>query len=83
MINLLANAAENQKGELIKKLVAARDSRRAFVEILKSNGSIEYSFDRAKQYTSKAIGELSPLSNSPAKDGLVKTANYIIERVTL
>jgi len=83
VINLLANTAENQKGEVIKKLVAARDSRHAFVEILKSNGSIEYSFERAKQYVSKALSELSPLGDSPAKDALIKTAGYITERVTL
>ncbi len=83
VINLLANTPENQKGELIKKLVAAGDSRRAFAEILKSNGSIEYSFERAKQYISKATSELSPLSGSPAKDALVKTAGFITERVTL
>jgi octaprenyl-diphosphate synthase len=83
VINLLANTPENQKGELIKKLMAASDSKHAFAEILKSNGSIEYSFDRAKQYVSKATGELSPLASSPAKDALVKTANYIAERVTL
>ncbi len=83
VINLLANTPENQKGELIKKLVAARDSRHVFAEILKSNGSIEYSFNRAKQYISKATSELSPLSGSPAKDALIKTASFITERVSL
>jgi len=83
VINLLTNTPENQKGEVIKKLITARDSRHAFAEILKSNGSIEYSFNRAKEYVSKATSELSPLASSSAKDALVKTANYIVERVTL
>lgn len=81
VINLLSNTPENQKGELIKKLMSARDSKRAFAEILKSNGSIEYSFNRAKEFVSKAISELSSLNDSPAKDALVKTAGFIVERV--
>jgi octaprenyl-diphosphate synthase len=83
VINLLANTEENQKGEMIKKLVSASDSKHAFAEILKSNGSLEYSFSRAKEYVSKATSELAPLAGSPAKDALIKTANFITERVTL
>ena len=83
VINLLSNTEENQKGEMIKKLVSASDSKHAFAEILKSNGSLEYAFSRAKEYVSKAASELSPLSDSPAKDALIKTASFITERVTL
>jgi octaprenyl-diphosphate synthase len=83
VIRLLANTKENQKGELIKKLVTARGSKRAFAEILKSNGSLEYAYGRAKEYVSKATGGLSELKDSAAKESLIKTANYVTERVTL
>jgi geranylgeranyl pyrophosphate synthase len=83
VIRLLANTKENQKGELIKKLVTARGSKRAFAEILKSNGSLEYAYGRAKEYISKATGGLSELKDSAAKESLIKTANYVAERVTL
>jgi octaprenyl-diphosphate synthase len=83
VIHLLANAEENQKGELIKKLVAARDSKRTFVEILKSNGSLEYAYCMAKEYVSKAAVGLSKFEDSAAKESLIKTANYVTERVTL
>ncbi len=83
VIHLLANIGENQKRGLIEKLVTARDSKRAFAEILKSSGSLEYACDRAKEYISKATGKLSELKDSAAKDSLIETANYITERVTL
>jgi octaprenyl-diphosphate synthase len=83
VIHLLASTEGNQKGELIKKLVTVRDSRRAFAEILKSNGSLEYAYGRAKEYISKATKQLSELKDSAAKQSLIETANYIIERVSL
>jgi octaprenyl-diphosphate synthase len=83
VIHLLANTEENQKRELINKLMAARDSKRAFAEILKSSGSLEYAYGRAKEYISKATGELSELKDSAAKESLKSTANYVTERVTL
>jgi octaprenyl-diphosphate synthase len=91
VIRLLANTKENQKGELIKKLVTARGSsprgeaagKRAFAEILKSNGSLEYAYGRAKEYVSKATGGLLELKDSAAKESLKSAANYVTERVTL
>ncbi len=83
VIHLLENTEENQKQELIKKLVTARDSKRAFAEILKSNGSLDYAYGRAKEYVSKAKGRLLELKDSAAKESLIKTANYVTERVTL
>jgi octaprenyl-diphosphate synthase len=91
VIRLLANTEENQKGELIKKLVMARGSsprseaagKGAFAEILKSNGSLEYAYGRAKEYVSKATGGLSELKDIAAKESLKSAANYVIERVTL
>jgi octaprenyl-diphosphate synthase len=83
VIHLLASTKENQKEELIKKLVTVRDSKRAFAEILKSSGSLEYAYSRAKEYILKATRGLSELKNSSAKESLIETTNYITERVTL
>ncbi len=83
VIHLLAGAEENQKGKLINKMVSVRDNKRAFAEILRSTNSLEYAYNRAKEYVARATGWLSELKDSAAKDCLVKTANYVVERVVL
>jgi octaprenyl-diphosphate synthase len=83
VINLLENTAENRKDEMIKKLITARDSKRAFAKILKSNGSLEYAYGRAKEYVSGATKALLSLRDNSAKEALSKTANFITERVAL
>lgn len=83
VIHLLAGTEENQKIKLIEKLITNSDSKEAFAEILKSGGSLEYTYGRAKEYISNATEQLSELKSSAAKESLIKTANYITDRVTL
>ena len=83
VINMLENTQENQKGEVIKKLIVARDSKSAFSEILKSNGSLEYAYSRAKEYVSGATNALSSLKDNSVIEALSKTANFITERVVM
>lgn len=56
------------------------DNIEALITFAKAQGGIEYAEQRMKEYRDKAVEVLCELPDSPARQSLIRLANYIIER---
>ncbi len=79
-IHLLQNAGAEQRQIIEGWLADPVNSRTRLLDVLDSHGSLEYSRRRARDYAAGAIGVLSDLPESDAKDALIETARFIIRR---
>ena len=80
LIHLLAKVDEKEKASVMEKLNAGIGDKDALVDILKTHGSLEYAQNRAQEFVANAVTALTHLGKSDAKDALVETARFAIDR---
>ena len=83
VIHLLDVADEAEKRNLKSKLNAFRIDKKPLVQMLRSRGSLEYAQSRARQFVAKAVDSLADLKESDAKDALIETAEFVVNRAAL
>ncbi len=83
VIHLLDVVDEAEKRNLKSKLNAFRIDKRPLVQMLRTCGSLEYAQSRARQFAAKAVESLADLKESDAKDALIETAEFIINRAVV
>ena len=66
---------------LIRDIVDHPEYRDEIVAFVKSNGGIEYAVQQLEKYVGKAVGALSVLEDSRAKEMLVELAHFTARRV--
>ena len=83
VIHLLGNLDKSDREKIIKSYFEENDSvsdKNTLIDILKSNGSLEYAANKAQQYVSNAIASLEKLPENPAKKALIETAKFMANR---
>jgi len=81
LIHLLKTIDKREKTEIIEKLGAEPYTLNAnLIEMLRSYGSLEYAQSRAKEFVANAIESLTGLKDSDAKDALLETAKFMVDR---
>jgi octaprenyl-diphosphate synthase len=76
VIHLLGVVDEKGKNAVINSLC----DKSGLVEMLRSYGSVEYSYSKAQEFVAKAIAPLASLRESEAKEALIETARFIGRR---
>jgi octaprenyl-diphosphate synthase len=85
VIHLLRTADKSKRSEIIKFCMdedKCNNSREILKEMLKESGSLEYTSKTAQKYVSLAIHALDDLSHSEAKNALIETARFMIDRTS-
>lgn len=59
---------------------ASREHLNQLVGLITENGALEYTFQRARESSQRALSSLTRFPNSPARQSLEKLAGYILER---
>jgi len=83
VIHLLRVVREKEKNSVVDELDAAGADKEVLVKMLRSYGSLEYAHGRAQEFVGKAIQALADLKESDAKNGLIGTAKFVADRVTI
>lgn len=73
--------AHHLKGKTQCAMRTTQYGREAFVEMLRSCGSLEYGHSRAQEFAKKAIAALTDFGAGDAKDALIETAEFAGRRV--
>jgi len=80
-IHLLMTVDESERNSMIKKLTAFAGNKKVLLEVLKSHGSLEYACNKAQVFAAKAVDELAGLKTGDAKEALIETAGFVVDRV--
>lgn len=73
-------AERDQLLGILKPEVRKRVRTSSVIKLLEKSKSIDYSYQRAGDYASRAEKELASISDSPAKDSLIKLCDYVVQR---
>ena len=82
-VNALENATSDQKSILTKSLgnnKATDDDIKETLQLFRDIQSIDYAKNKAIEYSNKAKTQLELITDSPAKQLLIKLADYSIQR---
>jgi octaprenyl-diphosphate synthase len=85
LIHLLNAVDEKEKNNIINTFLNRKDSqydKRALVETLNRNGSLEYAHSRAREFITTAKQALTGLKQSNFKEALIETAEFMVARVS-
>ena len=82
LIRLIQLVDDKKKGEVFKifKSEMRTDKYRVLLALIREYGTLDYSFDRARQFSEKARLELSVFPDTPGKRSLERLAEYVLER---
>ncbi|MBI5324719.1 MAG: polyprenyl synthetase family protein [Ignavibacteriae bacterium] len=83
LIYSLSNVSRKQTKEilsLLKSKKIKKDEIKKIVTFVKENGGIEYSRDKAKEFSTKAVDKLNIFKDSPAKKSLTVLTDFVIDR---
>lgn len=81
VVNALANADEADRERLLTILKEEGDENVSeALEIMEKYGSIEYTWQLAQEDVNQAKKLLDILDDSPAKDALIRIADFVVER---
>ncbi len=83
VIHLLRTVDESEKNAIIDAYLENKDiqhDRDALVKILDRCSSLEYARRRTREYIDAAIQYLDDLDKNDARDGLIETAEFIVNR---
>lgn len=81
LIHLLGTVREKDKEMVIGKLSNPLGSKNVLLKMLKTYGSLEYTCNKAQEFSAKAIEELAGIRESDAKDVLIETVRFLTGRV--
>lgn len=79
MIHLLKQADRQDRKFIEEKVLAGQE--KCLIEMLRSQGSLEYAQEKARAFAEKAIAAISGIKNSQAKDSLITLADFAARRV--
>ncbi|MGQ9471522.1 MAG: polyprenyl synthetase family protein [Candidatus Aminicenantales bacterium] len=65
---------------LAQKKPLEEERKREILSILEANGSLDYCFRKAKEYTEKCFGQLEGLPASNHREALARLADYVLYR---
>jgi octaprenyl-diphosphate synthase len=85
LIHLLKSVSQKEKNTIIDSYLDRKDmqyDKKALIEILNRSGSLEYAHNRAQEYVTAAKQTLNELRQSDYKDALIKTAEFMVGRVS-
>ncbi len=80
VIHLLASVDTAEREDVYALLHDPAGSKGRLDEMLARYGSMEYAQKRARDYVRQAIGALADLPEGEARDALVDTAHFMVER---
>lgn len=84
LLYALRNAKESESGKMLE-LIKVADFSDSIVNVLidfaKSNGGIEYAYEKMDEYRNKALAIINTLPDSDVKEALLNAVAYVIERV--
>lgn len=83
IIHALAQADSDESKSILKIIKTgslAKNEIKIIIDFTKKYKGIEYADAIAHEYSRKAIEEISILPSSPAKNSLIKIADYVIDR---
>ena len=83
LIYSLNHASKQDKKWLINSVKNHNKDKKRVKEVIqfvKSNGGIEYTVQKMKDYQKEALSLIEVYPNSPYKESLTKMVNYVIER---
>lgn len=82
LIHSLTNVDKSRASEIISKIRKNKnkDNVKEIIEFVKSNGSIEYSLNAAKNYSDKAKQNLEVFEDSLYKDSLLNLVDFVVDR---
>jgi len=80
VIHLLKTAGSRQKAALIKELSGGQQDKQAFLMMLRSAGSLEYSGRQAAGFADKAVSALADFEQSDVTEAMIDTARFMAER---
>ncbi len=81
VIHLLRTVSRKEKETITRILSSDGKGRDRLAGKLKSCGSVEYSYNCAKEYAEAATASLINLHDSNAKEALIETANFVVKRM--
>jgi octaprenyl-diphosphate synthase len=65
---------------LIKKGNLKKNDIKKIVEFVRENGGIAYAYEKAREYSNRAIEKLEQFEDSPYKKSLINLTNFVIDR---
>ena len=81
MIRFLDRASGNDRARFVAAISGNHSQRAACVRaVMDGSGAIEYAMDAARSHIDSAIGHLGCLGESPAREELFATAEFVIRR---
>ncbi len=82
VIRLLSLVSENKKSEVFKifKSQMAPDKFQYLLNLILEYRTVDYAFQKAREFTDRARLELSTLNDIPAKRSLESLLDYVLER---
>ena len=83
VIHLLGTVDGTDKDAMINSYLEGKKTnqdRVRFTKILKNSGSLEYAHTRAREFVGKAIKALDGFQDSDAKEALIETAKFMVNR---
>ncbi|MCU0918233.1 MAG: polyprenyl synthetase family protein [Planctomycetes bacterium] len=80
VIHLLRTIETPRRAEVCALLESTRDFRSELVEMLDRHGSLHYARARAAAYITEATAALEQVPASPAKEALIETARFLVDR---
>ncbi|OGW69367.1 MAG: hypothetical protein A2036_03415 [Omnitrophica bacterium GWA2_50_21] len=82
LIRLISLVSEDKKSEVFQifKSGAGREKLDYLRNLIMEHGAIDYSMDKARHFTEKALLELQVFKQTPARKSLEALLDYIVER---
>jgi len=81
VIHLLKALNDDESNKLVERLNNPLKNKLNILQMLEKNGSLEYTRDKAKKFTSKATDSLKHFEEGKFKQALIKTAEFVLARV--
>jgi len=81
LIHLLGRLHEPERADLVAQLNCGSADPQMLRATLESQGSIEYTRNRAQEYADRAVSQLPFLGSGPAESALAEAARFVIARL--
>lgn len=82
LIHTLTKESKSDAAEIIRRIKKGKKEKRIseIIDLVKSNGGIEYSIEKAHEFSDKAKKCLEPFKDSEYKDSLIDLVDFVIDR---
>lgn len=80
LYTLRVRPGDSELRRLLQKKEKSEEEIRFLLDLIKSSGGVEYAFEVARMYVTKAKSHLTQLPSSQAKEALYEMADFVLER---